>query len=1621
MAADQNSIPKDLRPLSFGLKVADGNGSSSILQPAVAQDISGSPRSRIALYQERQQRGFEGHYPMTYTESMVTGLSGLLPISSSAIEILGSFNAFAGNGNEPLTDRFPYDMAQGRSFTLKSNASDSQSNNVHQHQRQTSVPSTSQDSHCPEATDDFSTKKVKFLCSFGGKILPRPSDGVLRYVGGQTRIISLRKGIGFQVLFQKLVDAYGQPVVIKYQLPQEDLDALISVSCDEDLDNMMEEYDKLLENSRKGSPKFRVFLFPASEPESSDVVQYADHQEAGQRYVEALNGIPESTNRIKESTTSATSTQSSDCQFNGDASDNFVPSQGDAGSNLLSSKIPVNDAPRLANDALRLANDAPSVVNDAPRSANDAPRFANGDPRLANGDTRLAYRFPNQLIFGEDAASSSAASVNTSGPSEPMPMCSMLRLGQTHSVDPAVRPEEDHLHAKVDNLSAMLNLPVYGLSTSPSERPNISSTLVDCRPEGQQMPQIEAHASLVDVRPPPTYVHGYVGAHPSAYNLSSYSPYNNSDIRISPESMNASQSSSLSAQQSVVHVASVIGVAGVSYPFALAGSLGYPIGVCPPSQNLCAGPSSPRVNGKIGGQLFVPTPHIPIEHYMEESSAGARFQLNGDQSHKAFQVPQITHSPPVQVQGQSTMERLICQPSAPECVVFSEEWVAQQMGNSGDKVSILEDCFMCQKALPHAHSDTLIQERVNPVPETNSALQSHHSDGSLRLMASPRVAGALGEGSAAPPVEHWLGMGRGAVARFQGNGGSHAKLNGQNGHETAASSLRPPRIPHVPEQHLDYDQVPQQQTEKPDHTKLLFTQNIPVKSTEELPKTKPFGFTHVDKSTEELQKTEPLDFTHVDNAVNKYGADDVKPLYDPFSSNHSFFHQEDAFVMPHSQVKQEVARDRTIGIDIPLENSLLFPSAEPCDLDSSHDFATKDVCLNSLSPDNYKTLDGRLSAFPVNSSGLSSGIDQSKLPIWMNLDHCVRENQLSGRTQTSETSVVANVNAVREERLNVQPQVTLDSIRVTDPFSEPGIVMSAGYVNPGQPSINNAQSADPSAALPLIGNPSVSHEMLNNKATVPCGDSSCVNTTKENPSQEWRVEGPQAFTRGAINNVTVPMNCNSETVILDPGLGNGKKRDITAASNLPFGPSGLDRWDLLHGVPVPQLGVCNVENKDISFMMGLPIEDHMVSRGNLGNLGLTLGLDGGLKDSSDAQVETSFQNKLVLEPMQQSHVKSSCDEYIKQELQAVTEDVTASVLCSSTSSVPSASVTGMNGSVLDIIQEGIQELKAQASSHLQIEDINVKILEKPNPGLALSDGIDNLQIIKNSDLEELRELGSGTFGTVYHGKWRGSDVAIKRINDRCFAGKPSEQERLREDFWNEACKLANLHHPNVVAFYGVVLDGPGGTVATVTEYMANGSLRQALQKSDKTLDRRKRLLIAMDVAFGMEYLHGKNIVHFDLKSDNLLVNLRDPYRPVCKVGDLGLSKVKCQTLISGGVRGTLPWMAPELLNGSSNLVSEKVDVFSFGIVMWELLTGDEPYANLHYGAIIGGIVNNTLRPPIPENCDPEWRSLMEKCWSSDPPERPSFTEVADMLRSMAASLPPKGQAQHAPAQPQQPR
>lgn len=141
------------------------------------------------------------------------------------------------------------------------------------------------------ASDGSQSGKMKFLCSFGGKILPRPSDGKLRYVGGETRIISIKEHLSWDELVSKTLAICNQPHSIKYQLPGEDLDALISVSSDEDLQNMIEEYHGLVK--LEGSQRLRIFLIPFGESESASSLEVNTIQQSNPdyQYMVAVNGV----------------------------------------------------------------------------------------------------------------------------------------------------------------------------------------------------------------------------------------------------------------------------------------------------------------------------------------------------------------------------------------------------------------------------------------------------------------------------------------------------------------------------------------------------------------------------------------------------------------------------------------------------------------------------------------------------------------------------------------------------------------------------------------------------------------------------------------------------------------------------------------------------------------------------------------------------------------------------------------------------------------------------------------------------------------------------------------------------------------------------------------------------------------------------------------------------------------------------------------------------------------------------------------------------------------------------------------------------------------------------------
>ncbi|KAK7328331.1 hypothetical protein VNO77_22435 [Canavalia gladiata] len=145
--------------------------------------------------------------------------------------------------------------------------------------------------------DESPKNKVKFLCSHGGRVLPRPSDGLLKYVGGETRVVSVSRNITFSELMKKLSSMFEGEMVLKYQLVPEDLDALVSVRTEEDLKHMIEEHD------RHQTSLLRAFLLPAK-PVMLDKAHSSESYMLEQRYIDAVNGIIRTSPRARGSTSS---------------------------------------------------------------------------------------------------------------------------------------------------------------------------------------------------------------------------------------------------------------------------------------------------------------------------------------------------------------------------------------------------------------------------------------------------------------------------------------------------------------------------------------------------------------------------------------------------------------------------------------------------------------------------------------------------------------------------------------------------------------------------------------------------------------------------------------------------------------------------------------------------------------------------------------------------------------------------------------------------------------------------------------------------------------------------------------------------------------------------------------------------------------------------------------------------------------------------------------------------------------------------------------------------------------------------------------------------------------------
>eukprot|EP00890_Picochlorum_soloecismus_P005664 jgi/Picsp_1/6099/NSC_03453-R1_serine threonine-protein kinase ctr1-like len=277
-----------------------------------------------------------------------------------------------------------------------------------------------------------------------------------------------------------------------------------------------------------------------------------------------------------------------------------------------------------------------------------------------------------------------------------------------------------------------------------------------------------------------------------------------------------------------------------------------------------------------------------------------------------------------------------------------------------------------------------------------------------------------------------------------------------------------------------------------------------------------------------------------------------------------------------------------------------------------------------------------------------------------------------------------------------------------------------------------------------------------------------------------------------------------------------------------------------------------------------------------------------------------------------------------------------------------------------------------------------------------------------SDVTITKPIGEGSFGKVYQGLYRDDKVAIKIFQGgESMVPDEAPMEALRrtggkilEKMEKEVEFMSSLSNPNIVSLIGFCRIPP----AIVTELCSQGNLAQKLlscKEKNTQLEWKARVRYAYEISLGLEYLHAKNILHRDLKSPNVLINDLN----MIKLTDFNLSKYMDATMQSSSIAAMNPrWLAPELFDGIS--ASSASDIFSLGVIMWEILTLQVPWDGTNPWSIVERIRRGERLPYgyNPEVCQQAdydaYVGLMNACWAATPSERPTATSVVSSLEKM---------------------
>ncbi|KAJ6600554.1 kinase-like domain-containing protein, partial [Mycena vulgaris] len=252
-------------------------------------------------------------------------------------------------------------------------------------------------------------------------------------------------------------------------------------------------------------------------------------------------------------------------------------------------------------------------------------------------------------------------------------------------------------------------------------------------------------------------------------------------------------------------------------------------------------------------------------------------------------------------------------------------------------------------------------------------------------------------------------------------------------------------------------------------------------------------------------------------------------------------------------------------------------------------------------------------------------------------------------------------------------------------------------------------------------------------------------------------------------------------------------------------------------------------------------------------------------------------------------------------------------------------------------------------------------------------------------------IAAGTFGDIWKTQFHKETVCVKVM--RVY--EEGDIEALLKGFHHEALIWRQLAHPNVLPFFGVYFPQEARSrLCLVSPWMENGNISSYLKRNPAGCN---RFTLVLDVALGLEYLHGLNFVHGDLKGLNVLVTRSG--RAV--LADFGLSSVVTDSKIvifsASTVKtgGTMRWQAPELFHGTrTNLAS---DVYALACVFYEIFTGTIPFSELPEVAVMLRVINGDRPKQHPSISAAIWNLMME-CWKTKPNDRPSAVHIVSRLR-----------------------